>query len=84
MELPLLSGADVRVSCNGNFRIVSGWEHSSTKEDLSCDVRVPEPSWLVRLRLLDDFQSEACGNNDNRNIQRIGRTGPLFFLRRRK
>jgi hypothetical protein len=61
MELPLLSGADVWVSCNENFRTVSGWEHSSTKEELSCDVRVPGPSWLMRYRLLDYFQSEARG-----------------------
>ena len=41
VELPFVSGVDVLVLRNGNFRTVSGQEWSSTKRDLSCAVRLP-------------------------------------------
>ena len=47
-KLPVVSGDDVWVLRNGNPRIVSGRERSSTKRNLSCDARVPEPSKLRR------------------------------------
>ena len=43
-ELPRISDIDVRVLRNGNLRIVSGQEWSSTKQNLLCAARVPGPS----------------------------------------
>lgn len=45
---PGVSDADVWVSRNGNLRTVSGQECSSTKWNLSCAVRMPGPSQLLR------------------------------------
>ncbi len=35
------SGDEVWVLRNGHLRTVSGWEHSSTKQNRSCAARVP-------------------------------------------
>lgn len=37
----LFSGDEVWVLRNGHLRTVSGWEHSSTKQNRPCAVRVP-------------------------------------------
>ena len=42
VKLPLISGVDVWVSRDGKLRTVSGQECSSTKETISCAVRVPD------------------------------------------
>lgn len=45
-EQPFISDVDVWVLRNGNLRIVSGQEWSSTKRNLPCAVRKPGLSQL--------------------------------------